>query len=241
MKSIRTFSIALCILAVCAFLSPAAVADQWNQRTIITFSAPVEVPGVGEHMLPAGTYVFKLMDSTSNRNIVQIFNAAQTHVYTTVLAIPNYRLHVTDNTVITFWERAEGQPQAIRAWFYPGENWGQEFVYPKSVEVAQIAAPADIATPIEAAPAPAEEMAQAAPPPQPEPQPEPQQPAPMQTEPAQATPQTTETTPAALPQTASFVPLFALTGLLSLSTGFALWMFSKRSANHGGPVSRRVH
>ncbi len=227
MKSIRTISIAFCLLAVCAFLAPTAVADQWNQRTILTFSAPVEVPGVGEHILPAGTYIFKLMDSTSNRHIVQIFNPSQTHVFTTILAIPNYRMNVTDRTVITFWERAEGQPQAIRAWFYPGENWGQEFVYPKAVEVAQVAAPVEISTPIEATPAPAEEMAQAAPP-----QPEPQQPAPTQAEPAPAT-QTTETAPAALPQTASYLPLFALTGLLSLGTGFALWLFSKRRASHG--------
>src|SRR5260370_30715963 len=131
MKSIRMFSIALCVLVAFAFLLPTAVDDQWNKRTTVTFRDDVEVPGWGAQVLPAGTYMFKLMDSTSNRNIVQIFNPAGTHVYTTILAIPNYRLQPTDKTVFSFWERPEGQPQAIRAWFYPGENWCQEFVYDK--------------------------------------------------------------------------------------------------------------
>src|SRR5262249_51477245 len=83
---------------------------------------------------------FKLLDSASNRHIVQIFDEDQTHIYATVLAIPNYRLQVTGKTVITFVERAACEPQAIRAWFYPGDNFGQEFVYPKSraAELAKI-------------------------------------------------------------------------------------------------------
>jgi hypothetical protein len=28
-----------------------------------------------------------------------------------------------------------GEPQAIRAWFYPGDNYGQEFVYARKVAV----------------------------------------------------------------------------------------------------------
>jgi hypothetical protein len=72
-------------------------ADDWNKRTTVTFSAPVEVPGAGAQILPAGTYLFKLLDSQSDRNIVQIFNEDGTHVYTTILAIPNYRLRATDS------------------------------------------------------------------------------------------------------------------------------------------------
>src|SRR5262245_25553237 len=103
-------------LAVLAF-SASVKADAWNKKTIVTFSQPVEVPG--DVVLPPGTYVFKLLDSTSNRHIVQIFNEDQTQIYATILAIPNYRLQVTGKTVITFTERAAGEPPAIRAWFYP--------------------------------------------------------------------------------------------------------------------------
>ncbi len=118
-----------------AIFSPAARADAWNRKTTVTFSAPVEIPGVhlkGWGVLPAGTYVFKVLDSQSDRHIIQIFNKEETICYATVLAIPNFRLKATDKTVMTFRERAAGQPEALRAWFYPGRQWGEEFVYPKS-------------------------------------------------------------------------------------------------------------
>ena len=118
-----------------AVLAPRARADDWNRKTTITFSAPVEIPGVhlkGWGILPAGTYVFKILDSMSDRHIVQIFNADETEIYATILAIPNYRLKATDKTVVTFTERPAGEPEALRAWFYPGRNWGEEFVYPKA-------------------------------------------------------------------------------------------------------------
>src|ERR1700744_2982485 len=51
-------------------LAPGAFADGWNQKTVMTFSGPVEVPG---QVLPAGTYVFKVADSPSARHIIQIF------------------------------------------------------------------------------------------------------------------------------------------------------------------------
>jgi len=122
-----------------AMFSPAARADDWNRKTTVTFSAPVEIPGVhlaGWGVLPAGTYVFKVLDSQADRHIIQIFNKDETICYATVLAIPNFRLKATDKTVMTFRERAAGQPEALRAWFYPGRQWGEEFVYPKEKAMA---------------------------------------------------------------------------------------------------------
>jgi len=107
----------------------AARADEWNKKTVITFSQPVEVAG---HVLPAGTYVFQLADSNADRHIVQIFSADGRTIIATVLAIPDYRLTATDETVIKFREVTAGSPQAIRAWFYPGNTIGREFVYPKA-------------------------------------------------------------------------------------------------------------
>jgi hypothetical protein len=109
-----------------------ASAQTLSKKTTVTFNMPVEIPGVGAQVLPAGVYVFRLMDSLSDRNIVQVSNKDESHIYATILAIRNFRLRATDKTVITFAERAAGEPQAIRAWFYPGDNWGQEFAYPKS-------------------------------------------------------------------------------------------------------------
>jgi len=115
--------------------SPTARADAWDKRTTITFSGPVEIPGVhlkGYGVLPAGTYVFKVLDSGSDRHIVQISSKDELTVYATILAIPNLRLKATNKTVMTFRERPAGEPEALRAWFYPGKEWGEEFVYPKA-------------------------------------------------------------------------------------------------------------
>ena len=107
---------------------PSLRADEEDKKTVITFSEPVQVPGM---TLPAGTYTFKLADSDSDRNIVQIFNADGTKLITTIMAISNERLNPTGKTVLKFDERPTGQPEALKAWFYPGDDFGQEFVYPK--------------------------------------------------------------------------------------------------------------
>src|SRR4030095_366852 len=136
MNRLKVVATIFCLSLAALAFSASVKADAWNKKTIVTFNQPVEVPG--NVVLPPDTYVFKLLDSTANRHIVQIFNEDQTHVYATILAIPNYRLNVTGKTVITFKERAAGEPPAVHAWFYPGDNFGQEFVYRKSrsVEVA---------------------------------------------------------------------------------------------------------
>jgi hypothetical protein len=108
---------------------PSARADEWNKKTVVTFSQAVEVPG---KILPAGTYTFQLLDSPSDRHIVQIFNADGTQIIATILAINDYRLQSTGDTVMKFSERAGDAPEALRAWFYPGNRFGQEFVYPKA-------------------------------------------------------------------------------------------------------------
>lgn len=223
MKLLKGLGTLLCLAVLCVIAAPTATADDWNRETIVTFSGPVEVPGVGEHILPAGTYVFKIMDSEADRHIVQIFSQDKTHVLTTILAIPNYRLKVTGKTVITFRERPEGQPEALRAWFYPGHAWGEEFVYPKSkaLELAKVVnepvltTPAEIATvedlktaPIEAVrptgePVPVAEVVQAPP-----------------------VEEAKMVEPETLPHTASYLPLLALVGLLSLCAGGVLTKYS---------------
>ena len=117
-------------------LPSGAQADTWNKKTVVTFSQAVEIPG---KILPAGTYTFQLLDSLSDRHIVQIFNADGSQILATVLAINNYRLQPTGDTVMKFSERPADSPDALRAWFYPGDNFGQEFVYPKvrAIQLAQ--------------------------------------------------------------------------------------------------------
>src|SRR5437016_2198920 len=131
MKLFKAATVVCGMALMGTLLLPGVKADEWNRKTVMTFSGPVEIPGVhltGWGVLPAGTYVFKILYSQSDRHIVQIFIKDEKTVYATILAIPNYRLKVTDKTVVTFTERPAGEPEALRAWFYPGRNWGEEFV-----------------------------------------------------------------------------------------------------------------
>jgi len=123
-------------LGVLGTALPQAKADEWDQKTVFTFSGPVEIPG--QVLLP-GTYVFKLMDSQSDRSTVQVFSKNEHHLFGTFLTIPDYRLKPAGKPIITFEERATGSPEAVKAWFYPGENYGHDFVYPKvkAVELAK--------------------------------------------------------------------------------------------------------
>jgi hypothetical protein len=129
MKSWKAWMTLLCFPLAYAALQGTAKAGEWNQATMFRFSEPVEVPG---RVLPAGSYVFKLMSSASNRNIVEIFNRNQTRLYATVLAIPDYRMQPTGKPVITLEERPADSPEAIHAWFYPGSYYGHEFVYSRT-------------------------------------------------------------------------------------------------------------
>ncbi len=231
MNGFKGVAMIFCLALVAFAFSPGVQADDWNKKTTVTFSQPVEVPGVGAQILPAGTYVFKLVDSASDRNIVRIFNADETHVYTTILAIPNYRLKATDKTVMTFRERPAGSPEAIRAWFYPGANWGQEFVYPKTraIELAKLTNQPVLATPVELTPEVPVETLKTAPIVGVKPTGE-EVAITEVVKPPPAQPVAEPTKKKKLPQTASPLPLLGLIGLLSLGAGFALRVIPKRAA-----------
>jgi len=216
------------LLLACGFL---AQADQWDKRTKITVNEAIEVPGT---VLPAGTYIFRLLDSPSDRHVVQIFNEREDHIFATVIAIPNLRLTPTGKTVLSFYEVPAGEPQPVRAWFYPGDDFGQEFVYANEhkVVVSQDASAVTTTNPVVAV--------------------ETLEPVPSATVVAQVdtTPAPVATTPApeviiaanepppapvaampvmpVMPQTATNVPLFMLLGLLSIGAAVTLGSFAKR-------------
>jgi hypothetical protein len=184
--------------------------------------------------------VFKIMDSQSDRHIVQIFSKDEKTVYATILAIPNYRLKPTDKTVITFRERPAGEPEALRAWFYPGRNWGEEFVYPKAIAVSlakvsnvavlaiatevklEVEKPevAEVVEQLKAVPIiavkPTGEEVEVAQVVQTAPTPE------------AAVVVAADQAPAALPATASPLPLIALFGLLAMGGALAISLLQKR-------------
>jgi hypothetical protein len=136
MKNLLRLGQFLCVLTVVLAAGFVVNASEFDKKTIFTFSQPVELPGVA---LPAGTYVFKVLDSLSDRNIIQVFNKDETKLIGTFVTIPDYTPQPSDKTIVKFSETSAGGPKAIKEWFYPGENVGWEFVYPKkrAVELAK--------------------------------------------------------------------------------------------------------
>jgi hypothetical protein len=203
-----------------------ARADVWNKKTILSVSQPIQVENT---YLEPGTYVFKLLDSSSNRHIVQIYNQDEDRVVNTVIAIPNYRLQPSGDTRFSFYETPPGTAKAMRAWFYPGDNYGQEFRYPRELrQIAMAVAPQLQRAP---EPTPAPIVTEAAAPedssrgpqasveePAREPEPAPaEEPAPQAATPAPAPEQPKAEEPEKLPTTATAFPLIGLSGLLSLA------------------------
>src|ERR1700684_4357744 len=126
MKILKTTLAIVALAFVSAGLATRASADTHNKKTVMTFNQPIEIPG---QVLPAGTYTFELASSLSTRHIVQVWNADGTKIIATVLAINDYRLRPTGHTVVKFSETPGDAPEALKAWFFPGDNFGQEFVY----------------------------------------------------------------------------------------------------------------
>lgn len=218
-------------IAVLGATFPVARANEWNQKTVFTFADPVEIPG--QVLLP-GTYVFKLADSASDRNIVQVFNKNENHLYGTFLAIPDYRMKPAGKPIITFEERAAGSPAAVKAWFYPGENYGHDFVYPKpkAVSLATVNNTPVPSMPVELADStkmPATTMQEA-------------HVVAMKSTPIKAQTPTGEVEvaevfalqevapPAELPRTGSELPLLGAVGLLSLLAAVSLRFFAAKRA-----------
>lgn len=227
MKIFKALLVGLMILVGAAMLAAPAGADAWNKKTQLTFSHPVEVPGM---VLPAGTYTFKLLPTMGSRNVVQIYNEDETKLLTTILTISDYRLTPAEDTIIEFHERQAGAPAALRSWFYPGDNFGREFVYPKKRAV-QLAQEAQAPVPAEAVEVPATKLETVpliavTPEAKEEPITEAFETTPPASEVAQQTP-----APATLPKTASPTPLIALVGFISIIAGFGLkLLFGKNRA-----------
>ncbi len=131
MKINKGYFIAGLIIAFTLFFELAAHADEADQSTTITFSQPIQVPG---QVLPAGTYLFKLVNRDSDLNTVQIFNSDRTVIYATFQTIPTERSEPTGDTVVALAEQGGAQPVALLKWFYPGNEIGHEFVYSKEKE-----------------------------------------------------------------------------------------------------------
>ena len=119
------------VIAFALFFELAAHADESDEATFMSFSAPVQIPG---HVLPAGTYLFELADHGSEPDVVQVFSSDRTVLYGTFLTVATQRQDPTGDTTVTLAEPESGGTPVLVKWFYPGRDIGNEFVYSKQTE-----------------------------------------------------------------------------------------------------------
>jgi hypothetical protein len=131
MSNHKLFAVALFLTLAFSIAAPSVRADERNQKTKLTFTEAVEIPG---EVLPAGTYWFILFNNDSQRNLVQVFSADWSVLYATMQTVPREIQQPNSETTLTFAERPASEPQAILTWFYPYETIGHEFIYSKSEE-----------------------------------------------------------------------------------------------------------
>lgn len=251
MRPMRTFG---CVLALASCMAIGARADENDRLTYLTFSGPVQLPGV---TLAAGTYTFKLADLSGSKHVVHVFTKEDSpKLITTLMTIPNQRLDPVKDTYIMFQERPAGMPQAMKAWFYPGRSIGEEFIYPKqqATEIARanntsvLSSEGDTvgrvsssggfdrdADAVASSPAPAAEPVAAAPAietPAPVAEAEVVTPAPAQAPAIREQPQPVGTAgqvARSLPRTSSPLALFELISVLSVAGGVGIRQLRKRA------------
>ena len=212
------------VAALIAVMMPApAGALTYDKLTYMTFSGPVQIPGV---TLGAGTYRFRLTNPDTSRHVLQVLSNDGATVYAMFNTIQDHRTVLTDEAAVTFRETPAGVPPAIRSLFYGGEFHGYEFVYPKGGPnmIAEVAPQPEVTyVPYPAAEAVAEAIEPAAEPavePVAEPEPEP-----VVEAAAEPLPQPE---PVALPRTATPLPLVLMGGLTSLLGALGLGLLRRR-------------
>ena len=251
MRHVKSMLGVLCAMVMLtAVTAEPAAAQTYERVTKLTFSAPVELPGM---ILPAGTYTFRLVDSDSTRHVVNVYDADDEKHIHTVFAMPARRVDISDETVITFKETALAAPLPIRYWYYPADHMGQEFAYDRGraleiaaatgesvlaidgEEITRVEAPAVVTT---TTPVPVvvetPEVEVEVEPVQPvviEPEVEVQPVQPVVIEPVQPVqPMMPVATSGELPDTASPLPLVGLVGLIALGGAFVTRAYRRRSA-----------
>jgi hypothetical protein len=135
MKLLKGLGIGLCLTVLCLLVAPKTKATGLDSQTVVTFVVPVQVPGLSGQTLPAGTYIFKAVDSSPDRDIIQISSQDGTHVFTTFLGVPNSHLKASDLMVTMFGNRPAADPQALETWFCPGHASGDQIVYEKPIAI----------------------------------------------------------------------------------------------------------
>ena len=128
MRKQNIIPLVLAAMLLTLSLGSGAKADDWNKKTVVTFEQDVEIPG---WVLPAGTYVFKLLNSSSSRFIVQVWDQDEMHLITTLMTVGDFYPNPNGHSyfVLDVSQAEEGVPPAVVSWFFAGSDEGRDFIY----------------------------------------------------------------------------------------------------------------
>jgi hypothetical protein len=104
-----------------------ARADENNKLTYFTFSKPVQLPG---KTLPAGKYRFELADPQESRRVIKVSDEDGTKQLAMLQTMQHTLRDPAKDAVVMFGEVPASEPLAVKAFVYPGETIGFEFIYP---------------------------------------------------------------------------------------------------------------
>ena len=137
MRTSKLIWTASALAIVGALTAGVASGETFDKRTVFTFDRPISVPGV---TLPAGDYMFRIVDTATGRKVIQVLSGDGKTPYAMLHSIPDVRAEATEDAAVRFMETAKDQPYAVKAWWYPNERIGYEFIYPKpqAREVAEV-------------------------------------------------------------------------------------------------------
>jgi hypothetical protein len=128
MRKLTVIPLALAAVLLALALGSTVKADNWDKKTVVTFNQDVEIPG---QVLAAGTYVFKLLRSNSDRTVVQVWSRGESQLLATLITIGDSYPNPSGEPyfVLDMTGTDEGYPPAIVSWFFAGSGEGRDFVY----------------------------------------------------------------------------------------------------------------
>src|SRR5260370_11790359 len=112
---------ALALSMISGIFTTAARADEWNKRTTIAINQAIQIQDV---VLQPGSYVLKLVNLPSERNLVEVLNQAENRVITTVFTVPVQRNEPAEDNEFKFYASATAEAPAFYTWFYPVASTG---------------------------------------------------------------------------------------------------------------------
>ena len=124
----RIVLLATALLVVQAASATPVAAQGWTDRTTMTFTEAVKVPGA---TLQPGTYIFELVSPERNAAAVKITSQDGKKSFGVFNSVPTRRPQATEDVVLLFSATDKGTMPAIRGWFPAGGRHGHLFLYSK--------------------------------------------------------------------------------------------------------------